>query len=116
MQASSLQFSIRHTARTCECVCKLLPVTREVFVDRAAAYIADPEYLDFFTKLVNTSAPTALDRTILFLVADHGIHIGKMDLHVTGSYEHFNPLLKMVVPRPFLDSYPEIRQFLKMNQ
>ncbi|ORZ04570.1 hypothetical protein BCR41DRAFT_389926 [Lobosporangium transversale] len=58
-----------------------------------------------------------LDNTIIFMMADHGLHMGINFMFTTnGRIEHMNPYLSVILPPSITQKYPSLAKGLMHNQ
>uniref|UniRef100_A0A2A4JGG1 Sulfatase N-terminal domain-containing protein n=1 Tax=Heliothis virescens TaxID=7102 RepID=A0A2A4JGG1_HELVI len=74
--------------------------------------VMDDNYLDFFNKLKDTNY---LNKTVLFLMSDHGIRWGGIRSTKQGRLEERLPFLFIMVPPSFREEYSEAYSNLKLN-
>ncbi|XP_049708022.2 uncharacterized protein LOC110373064 [Helicoverpa armigera] len=74
--------------------------------------VMDDDYLDFFKKLKDTNY---LDKTVLFLMSDHGIRWGSIRSTKQGRLEERLPFMFIMVPPSFREAFPKAYSNLKFN-
>ncbi|KAF9163933.1 hypothetical protein DFQ26_002005 [Actinomortierella ambigua] len=74
----------------------------------------DEDIADFFKGMEQDGT---LDNTIVFFMADHGLHMG-INFMFTGNgrIEHVNPYLSIMLPPKLAQKYPSLAQGLLHNQ
>jgi len=72
---------------------------------------------DDLAAFFNSLSEETLNRTAIFVMSDHGLHIGINYLFsYQGLVEHKLPLLFSLIPNRFLNKYPELRMNLEDNE
>jgi hypothetical protein len=66
------------------------------------------KFLDKLTKIH--------PNTIVFIVADHGLHMGPYAVSPAGKVEQMLPVLMTLWPKTFTGKHPEVLEALKHNQ
>jgi len=67
--------------------------------------------------LIESLGDEGLDRTAIFMMSDHGLHMGLCFLFTHQGYvEHKLPFLATLIPERFLNEYPELRKNLDDNE
>jgi hypothetical protein len=67
--------------------------------------------------LIGSLDDETLNRTAIFMVSDHGLHVGfRFLFSKQGFVEHKLPFLTTLIPERFLNDYPELRQNLDENE
>ncbi|OUM59396.1 hypothetical protein PIROE2DRAFT_15088 [Piromyces sp. E2] len=75
--------------------------------------LMDDDLANFFDSL----SEETLNRTAIFVMSDHGLHIGFSYLFSNqGQVEHKLPLLLSLIPQRFLNKYPELKKNLDDNE
>eukprot|EP00743_Colponemidia_sp_Colp-15_P001898 GILK01002068.1.p1 GENE.GILK01002068.1~~GILK01002068.1.p1 ORF type:complete len:669 (-),score=93.89 GILK01002068.1:132-2138(-) len=73
------------------------------------------EDFSLFLKELHDSGE--LDHTALFIMSDHGNHMSPFEVFTAvGKQEHYLPFLFAVLPKWFLDKYPEARKNMLSNE
>jgi len=75
--------------------------------------MTDDDFANFFGSLKEET----LNRTAIFVMSDHGLHMGFSYLSSEqGFVEHKLPVFTTLIPERFLNKYPELRKNLDENE
>jgi len=71
----------------------------------------------FFASSLNEwSSSGNLEKTLTFLISDHGIHYGDHYNTLEGQIDHKLPLFYIIAPRKWLNQHPRLELALEFNQ